>query len=235
MTLRAFLKMSAAAAAGLWLGGQAMAADLNALVWCDHSDPNLLKPFEDANGIKVNVKEFEGTGAGFAIVAGKLGLPTINVEKYVGVAKANNKGSSIISMWSGPFSSVEYSASGGWFGGSAQYFNSPDGNIHGGALSVNVGLSLPKPPGASNAFEKVILKLAGLGASFTCYTPWDDYTKKFESLDGTGYYGSSKCGEAGSGKYTQFSSYMTMYAQMVVYGIMEVPALVATLIETALK
>ena len=68
MTLRAFLKMSAAAAAGLWLGGQAMAADLNALVWCDHSDPNLLKPFEDANGIKVNVKEFEGTGAGFAIV-----------------------------------------------------------------------------------------------------------------------------------------------------------------------
>jgi spermidine/putrescine transport system substrate-binding protein len=46
----------------------AAAADLNALVWCDHSDPNLLKPFEDANGIKVNVKEFEGTGAGLAIV-----------------------------------------------------------------------------------------------------------------------------------------------------------------------
>ena len=46
----------------------ASAADLNALVWCDHSDPNLLKPFEDANGIKVNVKEFEGTGAGLAIV-----------------------------------------------------------------------------------------------------------------------------------------------------------------------
>ena len=47
---------------------QASAADLNALVWCDHSDPNLLKPFEDATGIKVNVKEFEGTGAGLAIV-----------------------------------------------------------------------------------------------------------------------------------------------------------------------
>ena len=46
----------------------ASAADLNALVWCDHSDPNLLKPFEDATGIKVNVKEFEGTGAGLAIV-----------------------------------------------------------------------------------------------------------------------------------------------------------------------
>ena len=50
------------------VSGQAAAADLNALVWCDHSDPNLLQPFEEANGIKVNVKEFEGTGAGLAIV-----------------------------------------------------------------------------------------------------------------------------------------------------------------------
>ena len=54
--------------ATLLMAGTAMAADLNALVWCDHSDTNLLKPFEDANGIKVNVKEFEGTGAGLAIV-----------------------------------------------------------------------------------------------------------------------------------------------------------------------
>ncbi len=46
----------------------ALAEDLNALVWCDHSDPNFLKPFEDATGIKVNVKEFEGTGAGLAIL-----------------------------------------------------------------------------------------------------------------------------------------------------------------------
>ena len=43
----------------------AAAAELNALVWCDHSDPNLLKPFEEANGVKVNLKEFEGTGAGW--------------------------------------------------------------------------------------------------------------------------------------------------------------------------
>jgi spermidine/putrescine transport system substrate-binding protein len=49
-------------------GRSAAAAELNALVWCDHSDPNLLKPFEEANGVKVNLKEFEGTGAGFAIV-----------------------------------------------------------------------------------------------------------------------------------------------------------------------
>ena len=44
------------------------AAELNALVWCDHADPNLLKPFEEASGVKVNLKEFEGTGAGFAII-----------------------------------------------------------------------------------------------------------------------------------------------------------------------
>ena len=53
----------------LWGASSANAADeLNALVWCDHSDPNLLKPFEDATGAKVNVKEFEGTGAGLAII-----------------------------------------------------------------------------------------------------------------------------------------------------------------------
>ena len=42
--------------------------ELNALIWCDHSDPNLLQPFEQANDVRVNVKEFEGTGAGLAIV-----------------------------------------------------------------------------------------------------------------------------------------------------------------------
>ena len=51
------------------INGTAQAAgELNALVWCDHSDPALLQPFEEANGVKVNVKEFEGTGAGLAIV-----------------------------------------------------------------------------------------------------------------------------------------------------------------------
>jgi spermidine/putrescine transport system substrate-binding protein len=56
------------ALAGIAAVSPASAADLNALIWCDHADPALLKPFADANGIKVNVKEFEGTGAGFAIV-----------------------------------------------------------------------------------------------------------------------------------------------------------------------
>lgn len=58
-------------AAGLGLLAPLAPADaqeLNALVWCDHSDPAVLRPFEEANGVKVNVKEFEGTGAGLAIV-----------------------------------------------------------------------------------------------------------------------------------------------------------------------
>lgn len=63
----AFRALLVAAGIGLW-GAGAQAQDLNALVWCDHSDPAVLKPFEDANGVKVNVKEFEGTGAGLAIV-----------------------------------------------------------------------------------------------------------------------------------------------------------------------
>ncbi|SOC45246.1 spermidine/putrescine-binding protein [Rhizobium subbaraonis] len=49
--------------------GQAAAADeLNALVWCDHTDPALIEPFEKANDVKVNLKEYEGTGAGLSIL-----------------------------------------------------------------------------------------------------------------------------------------------------------------------
>ena len=68
-TFRLFRALLLAAAASAFLPlSPAFSQDLNALVWCDHSDPNLLKPFEEANGVKVNVKEFEGTGAGLAIV-----------------------------------------------------------------------------------------------------------------------------------------------------------------------
>lgn len=69
MTSRLLSRAAAAALAlGLSAGAAAAADELNALVWCDHSDPNLLQPFEEANGVKVNVKEFEGTGAGLAII-----------------------------------------------------------------------------------------------------------------------------------------------------------------------
>lgn len=44
------------------------AEELNALVWCDHTDPALIEPFEQQYGVKVNLKEYEGTGAALAIV-----------------------------------------------------------------------------------------------------------------------------------------------------------------------
>lgn len=41
---------------------------LNALVWCDHTDPALIKPFEEAHDVTVNLREYEGTGAAFAML-----------------------------------------------------------------------------------------------------------------------------------------------------------------------
>lgn len=42
--------------------------ELNALVWCDHTDPALLEPFEKANNVKINLKEYSGTGAAISII-----------------------------------------------------------------------------------------------------------------------------------------------------------------------
>jgi spermidine/putrescine transport system substrate-binding protein len=42
--------------------------EINALVWCDHTDPEFIEPFEKANDVKVNLKEFEGTGAALSII-----------------------------------------------------------------------------------------------------------------------------------------------------------------------
>jgi len=44
------------------------ATELSALVWCDHTDPAFLAPFEEANGVKVNVRDYEGTGVGLGIL-----------------------------------------------------------------------------------------------------------------------------------------------------------------------
>jgi spermidine/putrescine transport system substrate-binding protein len=51
------------------LTGRAVAAEeLNALVWCDHTDPALLQPFEQQYGVKVNVKDYEGTGTALSLL-----------------------------------------------------------------------------------------------------------------------------------------------------------------------
>ena len=60
---------AAVAAGSIALPRRARGADeLNALIWCDHADPNLLMPFEEANGVKVNTKEFGATGEALAVL-----------------------------------------------------------------------------------------------------------------------------------------------------------------------
>ena len=44
------------------------ATELNALVWCDHTDPDLIEPFERKFDAKVNLKVYEGTGAALSII-----------------------------------------------------------------------------------------------------------------------------------------------------------------------
>lgn len=42
--------------------------ELNALVWCDHTDPGFIEPFEKANNVKVNLKDYEGTGTALSLI-----------------------------------------------------------------------------------------------------------------------------------------------------------------------
>lgn len=72
LSRRRFLQAGTAVVAAGALGGmprRARAADeINALVWCDHTDPALLDPFTEATGIRVNTKEFATTGEALAIL-----------------------------------------------------------------------------------------------------------------------------------------------------------------------
>ena len=61
-------RLSATSLALLFLTSPSFAQELNALVWCDHTDPELVAPFEEKFGVKVNLKEYEGTAAGLAIL-----------------------------------------------------------------------------------------------------------------------------------------------------------------------
>jgi spermidine/putrescine transport system substrate-binding protein len=61
--------LSLVAASALLASTPVLAQDeLNALVWCDHTDQALIEPFEKANKVKVNLKVYEGTGAGLSII-----------------------------------------------------------------------------------------------------------------------------------------------------------------------
>lgn len=71
-TRRRFLGTGAAALALAGTAGpprRARAAEeLNVLVWCDHTDAALLQPFEEAFDTRINVKDYQETGAALAIL-----------------------------------------------------------------------------------------------------------------------------------------------------------------------
>lgn len=67
MTFRASLAAGVALAALVATSASAT-EELNALVWCDHTDPALIEPFEKANDVKVNLKEYEGTGTALSLI-----------------------------------------------------------------------------------------------------------------------------------------------------------------------
>ncbi|ETX27640.1 extracellular solute-binding protein [Roseivivax isoporae] len=50
------------------IAGAGAAQELNALVWCDHTDDALIEPFEQEHGVTVNLREYEGTGAALALL-----------------------------------------------------------------------------------------------------------------------------------------------------------------------
>ena len=63
------VKTLLAGAALVALTQAAFAADaLNVLTWCDHEDPALLGPFEQANNVKINFKDIDSTAAILAVL-----------------------------------------------------------------------------------------------------------------------------------------------------------------------
>ena len=61
-------KLAVVALASTTLCGPVLAEEINALVWCDHTDPAFLEPFTEATGITVNVRDYEGTGTALSLI-----------------------------------------------------------------------------------------------------------------------------------------------------------------------
>ncbi len=47
---------------------EAARKELNLLTWCDHTDPELLRPFEEKHKVRINMKEYDNTGVALAIL-----------------------------------------------------------------------------------------------------------------------------------------------------------------------
>lgn len=66
--MRPSIAVIAALASTTILTPAARGQELNALVWCDHTDDALIEPFEEMHGVTVNLKEYEGTGAALSLI-----------------------------------------------------------------------------------------------------------------------------------------------------------------------
>jgi hypothetical protein len=66
--MRTSLSLFALIVAMPLVAGPSWAEELNALVWCDHTDDALIQPFEEKFDVTVNLKEYEGTGAALSII-----------------------------------------------------------------------------------------------------------------------------------------------------------------------
>jgi len=66
--LRGMVAVGALFAIANWNASADAEETLNALVWCDHTDPALIEPFEKAHNVKVNLKDYEGTGTALSII-----------------------------------------------------------------------------------------------------------------------------------------------------------------------
>lgn len=62
------VRLLGAVAAAILAIAPASAETINALVWCDHTDPAFLEPFTARTGIAVNVRDYEGTGTGLTLI-----------------------------------------------------------------------------------------------------------------------------------------------------------------------
>jgi spermidine/putrescine transport system substrate-binding protein len=65
---KALALLVASAVALVACGRDGAPGELNALVWCDHTDPALLAPFEEEHNVTVNVRDYDGTGVALAIL-----------------------------------------------------------------------------------------------------------------------------------------------------------------------
>lgn len=66
--LRGVTVVALATGLALSMASAKASEELNFMTWCDHDDPNIIRPFEEEHNVKVNVKVYELTGAAISLL-----------------------------------------------------------------------------------------------------------------------------------------------------------------------